>query len=158
MLLTERRKFISCYISQNKDFFSAKRKRKPKRKTSKDEEIQLIVHFSTSITLLRKITPSHEFQWTLRTRSKTYLKDKKIEKKRHVLGGGRTEWKKEFWGKIAKGNLERAKRNYRLFQVRGWWVRVKDDKGKGKCIKWINWAVFPIKYNPAHFSHRKEMN
>lgn len=42
-----------------KIFFSAKHKRKPKRKTSKDEEVQLIVNFSTSVTLLRKITLLH---------------------------------------------------------------------------------------------------
>jgi len=37
-----------------------------------------------------------------------------------------------------KGSLERVKRNYRLLHVLGWWMTAKDDKGKEKCIKWIN--------------------
>ena len=147
-------------LTKQSFFFQCQCKREPKRKNFKrrgNTPNCSLFFFDCCITQ-KNYTSSHEFQWTLWTRSKTYLKERKIEKKRYVLGGGRTEWRKEFWRKIAKGNLERVKRNYRLLQVRGWWVRAKDDKGKEKCIKWISWAVFPIKWNPAHFSHRKEMN
>ena len=145
---TKWRFFLQCQTQEKAQ------KRNFKRRGNTDN---CSLFYSDYITQ-KKYISSHEFQWTLWTRSKRYLKERKIEKKRYVLGGGRPEWRKEFWRKIAKGNLERAKRNYRLFQVRGWWVRVKDDKGKKKCIKWINWAVFPIRWNSAHFSHRKEMN